>query len=178
MLFTVECNLLIELKNHSFTDICLCELFFLFEEFAIEVYPSILYVTCISSILILSSRLLLALLSRFRQSCSNICPISVTWHMPMPPNLPLFYSRNTTGDYINHHFVCCVISKIAPVFRVFRARHFHDHFLTLVIYAIRTGTDGDLHLWKTINKINVFVPGTLIGVVISQCEDRVCIHFH
>ena len=98
--------------------------------------------------------------------------------MPMPPKPPLFYSRNATGDYINHNFVCCVISKIAPIFRVFRSRHFHDHFLTLVIYAIPTGTDGDLHLWKTINKINAFVPGTLIGVVISQCEDRVCIRFH
>jgi len=91
---------------------------------------------------------------------------------------PSFYSRNATGDYINHHVVCCVISKISPIFRVFRSRLFHDHFLTLVIYAIRTGTDDDLHLWKTINKINVFVPGTLIGVVISHCEDRVCIHFY
>jgi len=76
--------------------------------------------------------------------------------MPMPPNLPLFYSRYTTGDYINHS-VCCVIFKIAPIFHVFRSRLFHDHFLTLVIYAIRTGTDGDLQVWKTINKMFLFL---------------------
>jgi len=177
MLFTVECNLLIELKNHSFTDICLYELFFLFQEVVIEMpkhFGCTLYKLHLDIIFPSSS----GCIKPFRQRCSCICPTSVIWHMPMPPNLPVFYSRNTTGDYINHHFVCCVISKIALVFRVFRSRHFHDHFLTLVIYAIRTGTDGDLHLRKTINKINVFVPGTLIGVVISQCEAGVCIRFH
>jgi hypothetical protein len=75
-------------KTHSFADICLYELFSLFEEVTLEACPRILDALCINSILMLPSRLLLAVLSRVHERRSCIFPISVTWHMPMPTNIP------------------------------------------------------------------------------------------